>query len=289
MQRGQIFPPQIVTGAAVTEAAPEKQTEQPVTRSQVIHDLALDLQYALSRRGRAPFVMAGLLMFEDLCALRQTLTQCLALDEDLQLRRWHMVLNDILPAYESAFAQVRQALHWVDEVERILNVPLPTAKASGPGGDAVALEMAHYLGQLADITDLNPWLMQFRDELLNLSKRYWSGLFHCYDIVGLPRTNNDHESLYGQTKRQLRRQLGVSELREPLLRRGAWTIFQIDAASPAELRERLARVSWKDYAAERDRFERRQDQFRRRYRWRHHRDDVLRQRLTDWTEAISNC
>jgi len=278
-----------VTGAAVTEAAPEKQVELPVTRSQVVRDLALDLQYALSRKGRAPFVMAGLSMFEDLCALRQTLAQCLALDEDLQLRHWHTTLNDILPTYESAFAQVRQALDWVDGVERILNIPLPTAQVPGPGGNAVALKIAHYLGQLAAVTVLSPWLIQFREKLLRLSERYWSGLFHCYDIVGLPRTNNDHESLYGQTKRQLRRQLGVSELREPLLRRGAWTIFQIDAASPAELRERLALISWDDYAAERARFERRQDQFHRRYRWRHHRDTVLRQRLTDWAKAIFDC
>jgi hypothetical protein len=233
--------------------------------------------------------MSGLPLFDDLCALRQTLAQCLALGQDPHLRHWYAVLNGILPAYTSAFAQVRQALDWIDEVKKILDVPLPTVEEPGSGGDAVALQMAHYLGQLADITDLNPWLTQFRNELLALSERYWSGLFHCYNIVGLPRTNNDHESLYGQTKRQLRRQLGVSELREPLLRRGAWTIFQVHAASPAELRARLAQVPWEDYAAERARFERRQDQFRRRYRWRHHRDDVLRQRLSDWAEAVSSC
>ena len=268
---------------------PQKQIEKVVTRSQVVRDLALDLQYALSRRGRSPFVMSGLPMFGDLCALRQTLAQCLALGEDPHLRHWHAVLNGILPSYTSAFAQVRQALDWVDGVERILDIPLPTIEEPGPGGDAVALEMAHYLGQLADIPDLSPWLVQFRNELLALSKRYWSGLFHCYNVVGLPRTNNDHESLYGQIKRQLRRQLGVSELREPLLRRGAWTIFQVTAASPAELRARLAQVPWEDYAAERARFEHRQDQFRRRYRWRHHRDDVLHQRLTDWADAVFIC
>jgi len=270
-----------VTGAAIAESVPQEQMEQAVTRSQVVRDLALDLQHALLRRGRSPFVMSGLPMFDDLCALQQTLAQCLALGEDPHLRHWHAVLNGILPSYTSAFAQVRQALDWVDKVERILDSVLPTVEGSGPGGDAVALEMAHYVGQLADVTDLSPWLMQFRNELLALSKRYWSGLFHCYNIVGVPRTNNDHERLYGQTKRQLRRQLGVRELREPLLRRGAWTIFQVNAASPAELRARLAQVPWEDYAAERARFERRQDQFRRRYRWRHHRDHVLRQRLTD--------
>jgi len=122
-----------------------------------------------------------------------------------------------------------------------------------------------------------------------LSERYWSGLFHCYDIIGLPSTNNDQESLYGQVKRQLRRQLGVSQLREPLLRRGAWATIQLDVDSPVNLQKRLAQVSWEDYAAERARYEQCQEQFRRRYRWRHHRDGVLRQRIADWSAAVPDC
>jgi hypothetical protein len=228
-------------------------------------------------------------MFDDLRALRQTLARCLSLEDDAHLRHWHTVLDRILPPYESPFAQVRQALDWVGGIQAILDRPLPTAAESGLGGDAGALDLAHYLGQLADLTDLGPWLTQYRDDLLDLSERYWSGLFHCYNIIGLPPTNNDHESLYGQTKRQLRRQLGVSELREPLLRRGAWTVFRIDAVSPAELRKRLAQVSWEDYVAERARYERRQSKFHRRYRWRHQRDIVLKQRVTDWAEAVSSC
>ena len=69
----------------------------------------------------------------------------------------------------------------------------------------------------------------------------------------------------------------------------ATLFFLLDAASSAELGERLAQVSWKDYFAERARYEQRQEQFRRRYRWRHHRDAVLQQRVTDWAEAVSDC
>ena len=286
---GSYISPQIVTGVAIVEPIPLEQAEQPATRGEVVRDLALDLRQALSRKGRAPFIMSGLPMFDDLCALRHTLAQCLTLGEDSHLRHWHTVLDGILPSYESAFTEVGQALDWMDGIETILDVPLPTAEEPGPSGDAIALDMAHYLGQLADLTGLSPWLAQFRGGLLAVSERYWSGLFHCYDIGGVPRTNNDHESLYGQTKRQLRRQLGVRELREPLLRRGGWTVFRANAASPAELGERLARVSWKDYFAERARYEQRQEHFRRRYRWRHHRNAVLQQRVTDWAEAVSDC
>ena len=191
--------------------------------------------------------------------------------------------------YQTPFEQVSRALDWVDGIEKVLDASLPTDDDPGPGGDEVARRLAHYLGQLAELSDLSTWQTEFRQDLFDRSERYWSGLFHCYDIVGLPPTNNDHESLYGQTKRQLRRQLGVSELREPLLRRGAWAVLQLDVDTPTELRERLARVNWKDYAAERARYERRQEQFRRRYRWRHHRDTVLDQRIADWAKAVPDC
>lgn len=228
-------------------------------------------------------------MFEDLCAIRHTLKLCLTLREHPHLRHWDIVLDQTLPAFQSAFDEVVQALEWVNGISEILDAPLPTAAASGSGGNAVARSLAHHLGQLANIPDLTPGLTQFRDDLFALSERYWSGLFHCYDIVGLPPTNNDQESLYGQTKRQLRRQLGVSQLREPLLRRGAWATIQLDADSSADLRKRLAQVSWEDYAAERARYDRRQEQFRRRYRWRHHRNAVLQQRVADWAVAVPDC
>ena len=264
-------------------------TEPVLTCTQVIQDLALDFQCALARKGRAPFVLSGLPMLDDLCALHQTLAQCLALGHNPILKHWHSVLDTILPTYQTAFAEVKQALDWLDSIETILDVPLPTDPESGPGGDAVALALAHYLGPLADLTGLSPWLSQFRGDLLAISERYWSGLFHCYDIVGLPRTNNNHESLYSQIKRQLRRQLGFSQVREPLLRRGAWIVLQTKAASPTDLQNHLAQVSWEDYFAERARYEARQAQCRRRYRWRHQRDAVLQQRVTDWSKAVSDC
>jgi len=256
----------------------------------VVRELALDLQQALSRRGRAPFVLAGLPMFEDLCALQETLAQCLALGDDPYVRHWHQVLRETLPAYRQDLAEVQQALAWVAEIKAILAAPLPTAAEPGAGGDAVARQLAHYLGSLADRSDLSPWLTTFRDkELLARSERYWAGLFPCYDRVGLPRTNNDHESLYGQLKRGLRRQRGVEDLREPLRRHGAWLVFQNQAASAEDLWQRLAQVPWEDYRAERARYEERQALFRRRYHWRHRREAVRQQRVEAWAEAVLDC
>ncbi len=187
------------------------------------------------------------------------------------------------------FAEVQQAHRWVTDIADLLDQPLPSATQAGVGGDQVAVDLAHHLGGLADLPELSPWLTQFRTHLFRLSDRYWAGLFHCYAVVGLPATNNAHESLFGQTKRQLRRQRGVKELREPLLRRGAWLVFRRATTSPEHLHADLAQVSWAEYSAELKRYTHRQTQFQRRYRWRHQRDAVLQQRLTDWAKAISGC
>jgi hypothetical protein len=77
-------------------------------------------------------------MFEDLQALRQTLGHCLTLREDPYLRQWYSVLDATLPRYRSAFAEITQALDWVNGIKRIFDQPLPTAAEPGPGSDAVA-------------------------------------------------------------------------------------------------------------------------------------------------------
>ena len=69
-----------MTGLAVTETPHQVEEEQPADRSQVVRELALDLQQALARKGRAPFVLSGLPMFEDLSAFQQALSRCLLLE-----------------------------------------------------------------------------------------------------------------------------------------------------------------------------------------------------------------
>lgn len=46
------------------------------------------------------------------------------------------------------------------------------------------------------------------EHFLKVTRSYWSGLFHCYDIQGLPRTNNDLEHIFGQWRHHQRRCTG---------------------------------------------------------------------------------
>lgn len=59
------------------------------------------------------------------------------------------------------------------------------------------------------------------DHFLTVSRSYWPGLFACYDVPGLPRTNNDLEHLFGATRYHERRATGRKQASPALVVRGA--------------------------------------------------------------------
>jgi hypothetical protein len=56
----------------------------------------------------------------------------------------------------------------------------------------------------ASVGTLQPSVAHF----LKVSASYWPGLFHCYDIPGVPRTNNVLEQLFGSVRYHHRRASG---------------------------------------------------------------------------------
>jgi len=277
----------LVVEAVTWSKTPPSVVETDVLRpseASVVEGYAQVIQESLRRRGRAPFVLGGVALYDDLGAIQQSLARCLHKREDAHLRHWHDVFSDLLPDYAEGFAEIQKGQAWVNSLRKVLeDVPLPTFENPGPGADAVALEMAHTLGTLGHQIEMTPWLDSFRQHLFGVSERYWSGLFVCYDIVGLPRTNNELENLFGQTKRNARRQSGLSQVKDPLHRQGAWLIYTTREESVTKLQRRISHVPIDVYRAERTRFESRQERFRHRCRWRRNRPAILTQLENDWT------
>jgi hypothetical protein len=56
----------------------------------------------------------------------------------------------------------------------------------------------------ATVGTLQPAVAHF----LKVSASYWPGLFHCYDVPGLPRTNNILEQFFGSVRYHHRRASG---------------------------------------------------------------------------------
>ena len=59
------------------------------------------------------------------------------------------------------------------------------------------------------------------EHFLKVTRSYEPGLFHCYDVPGLPRTNNDLEQLFGSTRHHERRCTGRKAASPSLVLRGS--------------------------------------------------------------------
>lgn len=66
-----------------------------------------------------------------------------------------------------------------------------------------------------------------------MTRSYWPGLFHCYDIAGLPRTNNDLEHVFGTHRYHERRTTGRKTGSPTLVIRGP---VRVVAATATRLR-----------------------------------------------------
>jgi hypothetical protein len=55
---------------------------------------------------------------------------------------------------------------------------------------------------------------------VRVSRSYWSGLFHCYEVADLPRTNNDLEQFFGSHRYHERRCSGRKGASPGLVLRG---------------------------------------------------------------------
>ena len=83
---------------------------------------------------------------------------------------------------------------------------------------------------------------------------------HCYDIPGLPRTDNDPESLFGRVRRQTLLTSGPYHARQRLHEEGAWLLFDTVHDEHEQVR-RLRRVSLEDWRQERCRMQEHQATF----------------------------
>ena len=95
-----------------------------------------------------------------------------------------------------------------------------------------------------------------------VSRRYWPGLFHCYEMPGLPRTNNELESHFRDTRRRLLRTTGQQgQTQRTLQRQGAWELLS-HPLPEARLRDAFSQTPSEDLSQERQRFAAHRQRFR---------------------------
>jgi len=88
-------------------------------------------------------------------------------------------------------------------------------------GDQVRQRYSGLLGAMCHWREHAGDLAPAVDHFLKVSRSYWPGLFHGYDVAGLPRTNNDLEQVFGSFRYHERRASGRKVASPALVVRGS--------------------------------------------------------------------
>lgn len=117
------------------------------------------------------------------------------------------------------WSPIQTAYAWVHSAAHLLE------NEAGLSGQQVKRRFSGLLGAIkrwqAKSGDLETAMIHF----LKVTRSYWPGLFHCYDVPGLPRTNNDLEHLFGSQRYHERRTTGRKVASSSLVIRGSVRII----------------------------------------------------------------
>jgi hypothetical protein len=225
---------------------------------EVITQLFRHTRYLLTLKGRPPFWLAGLETYERLHNVAQLSLDLLAARYDPRLAQLYQGLQSALTPMAEPYHALHQGAAWLRDIAYILE-PCPTQPLSAA---QVAGQLRGYLDTVVRWPDVTPTLSAFSRHLDKVSRSYWPGLFHCYDVPGLPRTNNALESHFRETRRRLLRITGQKGLTQRTLQRqGAWELLP-RPSTEAQLLATVGQTPPADLAQERQRFAAHRQRFR---------------------------
>ena len=150
----------------------------------------------------------------------------------------------------------------------------------------MAAHLDAYLLQLTGRRDLQGDVAAWRDHFVSALRRFWRGLFHCYDQPLVPRTNNEMEIFYSGLKRQRRRNTGRKGTQDYLVRYGSYLAFD-QGESEASVLSRLRTVDQASVHSQRLAMQHRAERRRVMWRFRHHRDDFCADLTQRWDHVAA--
>lgn len=133
----------------------------------------------------------------------------------MELLKLQRLVERALADTASLWPSIQQAYGWVHQAARILN------NEAGEGSRAVQRRLCGLLGAMTRWRSQAGTLAPALTHFLKVTRSYWSGLFHCYAVEGLPRTNNDLEQLFGAHRYHERRATGRKGASPSLVVRGS--------------------------------------------------------------------
>ena len=261
----------IVTGLVPTPVEkPQKQAETDPQAPQttvdlvaqeheaIVRDLRHRVRYLLTLKGRPPLRLAGIEMYERLTEVKTCLDTLLDHRADPHLAELRRGLHSALSFIHADYIELRQAANWLEHISALLD-PKDQPDRSGA---QVQQALFAYLDTITQENQLSSRLSRCYDKIRQTTLNYSPGIFHCYDIPDLPRTNNDCESDFRDLNRRLLSTTGQKGLVKRIIQRqGAWELIP----RPDSLRDTISALSHidpHDFSLERQRIRQHRDRFR---------------------------
>lgn len=224
----------------------------------IVQDLKRRIRYVLTLKARPPFCLAGIEMVERLAEVERCLATMIAHYDDPQLLTLSRGLQAAQLSVQAEYADLRRAADWLRCIADILD---PQGKPPRSGKE-VSHELWAYLQKIEPESQLSPQLQKFYQTIVRTTEHYALGLFTCYDVPGLPRTNNDRESEFRDLTRRLLRTTGQKGLVQRMLQRqGAWELIPRPDSLSGTVTA-LRQVTMGDFRQERQRVRTHRSRFR---------------------------
>jgi hypothetical protein len=267
-----ISPPNLVEQDQMVEVSPSPPVadEQPAEpevaqidsmeeeREEIVEAFQRRVRYLLTLKGRPPFRLAGLEMYERLTEVSGCLDTMLAHVADESLAQLQHGLDQSLSEVAHTYKDLRQAGDWLVDISSLLDTEGKPVRS----GAEVREELFRYVDEILEQSGGNTMLHAFASKIERTTRSYEKGLFHTYDVDGLPPSNNERESEFRDLNRRLLRTTGQKGATRRLIQRsGAWEVIPRPGTF-AETIAALSGVKAEDLQKERERVRTHRKRFR---------------------------
>lgn len=181
------------------------------------------------------------------------------------LKQLHQLLTKGLQATATLWPPLQNAYRFLDQAKAILANP-----EQDTGQQVRERYQAHLAQMRGDLASLGPLADAF-EHFCHQTANFAAGLFECYDLAGLPRTNNELEHCFGVARFHERRATGRRGAIPGVVVRGSVRMMAAVVTSP--LLFSVEDLRPKDYQRWRDlRRQLQQREESRRQQWRFRKD-----------------
>ncbi len=237
-----------VRGVRPIERTVEKRNDDEAA---IIRNYCSAVRSALTDDGHPPLAAPGLKLHERLTLITASLER-VAKKGNLptELESLYRLLTKGLTATAILWPDVQAGYGWVHRAASLLT------NAEQWSAEEVRQHYQSLLNEMRQGADPSEPLQKMIATFLKVTNSYWSGLFFCYEVSDLPRTNNDLEQVFGSTRYHERRATGRKQASPGLVVRGAVRLIasvasqryhfhgpELQPRDPAQWRALRARVN----------------------------------------------